>query len=171
MSESEAELEAIVDELPRKKLSGKKLVILGVAFLALAGGGVAAMQVMGGGKETKAETEVEEEPAAEGEEAATSTYVEVPDMMVNLRTADGRSRFLKVRVMLEAPSAADAAAIKEKLPAVIDGFQVFLRELRPEDLAGASGSYRVKEEMLVRVNRAVAPKRIDDVLIQELIQQ
>lgn len=166
MSESEADLEAIVDELPRKKLSGKKLVVLSIVLVALAGGGVAAMQVMGSGE---ANTEAEEEPAAEG--SATSTYVEVPDMMVNLRTADGRSRFLKVRVMLEAPSVADAAAIKEKLPAVIDGFQVFLRELRPEDLAGASGSYRVKEEMLVRVNRAIAPKRIDDVLIQELIQQ
>ena len=62
-------------------------------------------------------------------------------------------------------------AIEARLPLVIDGFQSFLRELRPEDLAGASGTYRIKEELLIRVNTAAAPVRARDVLVQELIQQ
>ncbi len=90
---------------------------------------------------------------------------------MELRPNAGTRHYLKVRVTLEAPSAQDAAALRMHLPAVIDGFQSFLRELRAEDLAGSAGTYRIKEELLVRVNRAAHPARASDVLIQELIQQ
>lgn len=53
---------------------------------------------------------------------------------------------------------------------MIDSFQSYLRALHPQDLGGASGTYRIKEELMVRINRA-GPGRASDVLVQELIQQ
>lgn len=150
------DLPALTAELPRKRWSGKRIVAALAFILALIGGLYAAKQYAA--PETV-------------ETIQTPHYVEVPDMMVNLSTTSGERRYLKVRVTLEAASAADAAEIEAKLPAIIDGFQAFLRELRPEDLAGSAGTFRIKEELMIRVNRAAEPGRASDVLIQELIQQ
>ena len=150
------DLSALEAELPRRWWSGKRIVAASALVAALSGGIYAASLV------------TKPAPVAPAE---TPHYVEVPDMMVNLRTPTGERRYLKVRVTLEAASADDKTAIEAKLPAVIDGFQGFLRELRPEDLAGSAGTFRIKEELMIRVNRAAEPGRASDVLVQELIQQ
>ena len=92
-------------------------------------------------------------------------------MVVNLRGADGTARFLKVRFTFVPVSAAKGALIKGKLPLIVDAFQPFLRELRPEDLAGSAAVFRIKEEMLVRATAAMGPDVVKDILIQDLIQQ
>jgi flagellar FliL protein len=53
----------------------------------------------------------------------------------------------------------------------MDTFQVFLRELRPTDLEGSAGTYRLKEELTRRVNTAIAPGRITAVLFKEMLVQ
>lgn len=150
------DLSAFETDLPRKRWSGKRIVAAGTLVLAL-GGGIYAVSLF-----------TQPAPVAPADKPH---YVEVPDLMVNLRTASGERRYLKVRVTLEAPSADDAAALEARLPAVIDGFQSFLRELRPEDISGSAGTFRIKEELMIRVNRAAAHGRASDVLVQELIQQ
>lgn len=150
------DLSAIAAELPRKRWSGKRIVAAVAAAILLAAGLYAAS--------------LYRRPEATAP-VAVPQYVEVPDMMVNLRTTDGERRYLKVRVTIEAASADDKKSIEARLPAIIDGFQGFLRELRPEDLAGASGTFRIKEELMIRVNRSGGPGRARDVLVQELIQQ
>jgi flagellar FliL protein len=50
-------------------------------------------------------------------------------------------------------------------------FQVYLRELRPADLEGSAGTFRLKEELLRRVNMAVHPAKVDAVLFKELLVQ
>lgn len=150
------DLAALEAELPRKKWNGKRTVATAGLVAALVGGIYAAT--------------IHTQPST-SQVSTTPHYVEVPDMMVNLRTPNGERRYLKVRVTLEAASAKDAIAIEAKLPAIIDGFQSFLRELRPEDLAGSSGTFRIKEELMIRVNRAAEPGRASNVLVQELIQQ
>ena len=145
---------------PKKK--GKKIVIAAGALLLLAGGGGAAAWTMLGSQEGAAEAP-EPEPAA--------AYVEVPPMTVNLRSGDGKPRFLKLRFILVAGKAEHEETITSKLPLLLDGFQPFLRELRPEDLAGSAAVFRLKEEMLMRSTRIAGPDVITDVLIQDLIQQ
>ena len=102
--------------------------------------------------------------------ASAEELVDVPPMTVNLRSADGANHVLKVRVML-VPGTADKETIKARLPLVLDGLQPFLRELRPEDVAGAAATFRIKEEMLVRANAAIGEGAVRDVLIQDLVQQ
>ena len=57
------------------------------------------------------------------------------------------------------------------MPRVIDAFQTYLRELRPTDLDGSAGLYRLKEELTRRVNVAVAPSQVNAVLFKEIVVQ
>jgi flagellar protein FliL len=63
------------------------------------------------------------------------------------------------------------ARLQAVMPRVIDNFQVYLRELRVEDLRGSAGVYRLREELLVRVNSAAAPVKVRDVLFKEMLVQ
>ena len=76
-----------------------------------------------------------------------------------------------MRFILVTQDAANEDVINEKLPLILDGFQPFLRELRPEDLAGSAAVFRLKEEMLSRASRVAGRGIVTDVLIQDLIQQ
>ncbi|QAY79879.1 flagellar basal body protein FliL [Sphingosinicella sp. BN140058] len=112
-----------------------------------------------------------ESAEASHEPAEAGAYVEVPPMTVNLRSGDGKPRFLKLRFILVAGNPENEEKVTEKLPLILDGFQPFLRELRPEDLAGSAAVFRLKEEMLSRAARVAGPGIVTDVLIQDLIQQ
>ena len=66
-------------------------------------------------------------------------------------------QYLKVKVVLEVKEEKQVEAIKPTMPRVTDIFQTYLRELRPADLNGSAGLFRLKEELTRRVNVAVAP--------------
>jgi flagellar FliL protein len=111
-------------------------------------------------------------PAAPATTATESVnFYEMPEMLVNINTAGRTRNFLKIRVSLEVASVADIARIELVQPRIIDNFQVYLRELRLEDLQGAAGMYRLREELLNRVNAAVRPTQVKDVLFKEMIVQ
>jgi flagellar FliL protein len=157
------------DEKPgagaRPVRSRKKLAIIGAsAAVLLLGGGGAAYALVGGGSEADAS-----HGPARG--SGPETFVDVPALTVNLRSADGVPRFLRVHLMLVPASADKQEEITQKLPLIIDAYQPFLRELRPEDLAGSAAAFRLKEEMLVRANQEVGMGSVADVLIQDLVQQ
>jgi flagellar FliL protein len=112
-----------------------------------------------------------EEKAPKDKSAEAAIYVPVPEMIVNLRTPDGQSAFLKINFAIAAHDEAAGEMLKEQMPEIRDALQPFLRELRPEDLAGSAGVFRIKEEMTRRVKDRVGPDKIDDILIQDMIQQ
>lgn len=162
---ADADLEA---GLTRKKWSGKKIamIVAPVVLLAIGGGVAFALGLIpGGGHKSEAEAE------AKAAQDQTVSYVEMADMMVNLNTGQGRQRFLKLSVKLEVKGAEQAKQIEEKLPRIRDNFQVYLRELRVEDLGGSAGLFLLKEELLRRVNTEIAPARVEDVLFSELLMQ
>jgi flagellar protein FliL len=140
-----------------------KLIIMAVAALVvLGGGGTAAHFMLAGGKEH----------AVAAAQAKPAAFVEVPELLVNLsNTGSERTQYLKVKVVLEVPDAALTQQIETTMPRVLDAFQTYLRELRPTDLDGSAGLYRLKEELTRRVNAAVAPSRINAVLFKEIVVQ
>lgn len=152
---------------------GKRKLILaaaGAAVLLLGGGGAYALS---GGK---ADADTEESAAAdhgegEGGHGEGEKFIDVPPMVVNLRSADGAARFIKLHFMLVPGANGTEEGLKEKLPVLLDAYQPFLRELRPEDLAGSAAVFRIKEEMLVRARETLGEGQVKDVLIQDLIQQ
>lgn len=159
----------IPDGLSRKKFSGKKIIMI-AAPLILIGGSVgiaASLGVFGGAEET---AHVENGPPTV-EKAIPVVFYDVPEMLVNLNTGEKKSTFLKIRIALEVDRASAVTALDEKLPRVVDNFQVYLRELRVEDLSGSAGMFRLKEELLRRVNQAIAPAKVNDVLFKEMLVQ
>ena len=147
---------------PRSKL---KLIIIIVGVLALLGVGATSYFLFfrhSGGDEQHAEAPPPKPPA----------FVEVPDMLVNLVGAPGeRVQYLKVKVVLELKEEKQIEEIKPTMPRVTDIFQTYLRELRPADLNGSAGLFRLKEELTRRVNVAVAPIKVSAVLFKEIVVQ
>ncbi len=137
----------------------RRLILIAAALLAVLGGvGSGLAWWLGSTHAGEAQAELPE------------SFLDVEPMQVNLRSPDGATRFLKVHFML-VPGTMDEGSIKAKLPLVIDSYQPFLRELRPEDIAGAAATFRLKEELLVRANDVLGQGAVRDVLIQDLVQQ
>jgi len=143
-------------------LSRKLIMIAGGAlvFIALASGG--AYYFFGG----------HSEPAA-ASQTKPVVFLDMPDVLVNLSSSGNsdRTQYLKVKVTLELPDQAMSAQIQPVMPRLMDAFQTYLRELRPTDLDGSAGLYRLKEELTRRVNAAIAPGRINAVLFKEIVVQ
>jgi flagellar FliL protein len=113
-----------------------------------------------------------EEVHAEAPPSKPPVFVEVPDLLVNLVGSPGeRVQYLKVKVLLEVKEEKQVEAIKPTLPRVTDIFQTYLRELRPSDLNGSAGLFRLKEELTKRVNAALAPSEVNAVLFKEIVIQ
>jgi len=147
---------------PAKKPPLKLIVIVAAALLVLGGGAAAAYFTFAGKKEDK----------IAGPVIKPVAFMDIPDVVVNLSGTGGeRAQYLKVRVVLEVPDQALIAQIQPVLPRVMDAFQTYLRELRPTDLEGSAGLYRLKEELTRRVNAAIEPARINAVLFKELVVQ
>lgn len=184
MEEALGEAE-LVEGLERKKISGKKVVMLVAALVILALVVIGIMSLMGGEDEVDpADAAIEKmaEDAAEQRESAQLEadhsneklqllFYELPEQLYNLNTGGQGTSFLRVRVALEIDRESYRADLDAKMPRILDEFNAYMRELRPEDLDGAAGIFRLKEELLMRVNQAVAPTRVKDVLIQEFLVQ
>jgi flagellar FliL protein len=162
-NEQEGAAEAAVPA-PKGKL---KLIIAVVAVLAIAGGGATWFFFMRGhGEEGHGQAHAEAPPPK------PPSYIEVPDMLVNLIGLPGeRVQYLKAKIVLEVKEEKQVEAIKPALPRVTDIFQTYLRELRPSDLNGSAGLFRLKEDLTRRVNAAVAPNQVSAVLFKEVVIQ
>lgn len=100
-----------------------------------------------------------------------AVFYDLQEMLVNLNTGGRKAVYLKIRVSLELENADDIVKVEEMMPRIVDNFQIYLRELRIEDLKGSAGMYRLREELLKRVNVAVAPAKVNDVLFKEMLVQ
>ena len=98
-------------------------------------------------------------------------FMTLPDLIVNIATADSRPAYLKLRLTLQAKDMETAEAIEPLLPRILDQYTGFLRELRMEDIAGSAGYSRLQLELLKRVNLAIAPAQVEAVLIEEMLVQ
>ena len=158
--EDEAAAEAAAK--PKRKFSLKLIIIVVAALAVIGGGGTAGWFFFGGHKEAKPATVAVKPP----------TFFDVPEVLVNLAASGGeRAQYLKVKIVLELPDATLQPHVQATLPRVMDTFQTYLRELRPSDLDGSAGLYRLKEELTRRVNVAIAPSRINAVLFKEIVIQ
>jgi flagellar FliL protein len=159
--------EASAASPPPAKKSKKKLIIIAAAaaLVVLGGGGAGYVMFSSPGGDAHGET------AKKSHGANAESFVDVPPIVVNLRSPDGAPRFLKIHFMLVPGAKGTSEELKAKLPLMLDAYQPFLRELRPEDLAGSAAVFRIKEEMLRRATDTLGPDQVEDILIQDLVQQ
>jgi flagellar FliL protein len=153
-----------------RRIPGKKLVlfiILPFLLIGTAGGGIYASGVL------DSLLGIEEQDGELVAEAdwGPSVFYEVPPMLVNLNTSGRKVGYLKLSVSLEVGSEEDFPKLDAVLPRIVDDFQVYLRELRVEDLRGSAGLQRLREELFMRVANAAAPTVVRDVLFREMLIQ
>lgn len=181
-------------DAPKKKKLPLLFIIIPAALVVLGGGGGAAFFLMQpkpaaaeeghgaekkGGHDKKADKKGGGHGGAGGEADPTLgviaegpdgvTFYTLPDMVVNIQAANGQPTHLKLKLTLETKDAHVAEQLQGELPRMRDMFQGFLRELRPEDLAGSAGSFQLRAEILRRVNLIAAPGKVDAVLIEEML--
>ena len=96
-------------------------------------------------------------------------FYALPPITVNIQGPEGRPTYLKLQLTLEMKDHALAEQLQGEMPRMQDMFQGFLRELRPDDLAGSAGSFQLRAEILRRVNLIAAPGKVDAVLIEEML--
>jgi flagellar FliL protein len=190
--------EGVEGEAPAKKKPPILIIAIAAGVLVLGGGGAAAFFLMkpkpeaaagehGKEKKEKKKEEKKEghgekkegEGGKEGAGAAGTPVIKegpdgvvfytLPDIVVNMQTADGKSTFLKLKLTFELPDQDTADALTPNLPRLQDMFQTFLRELRPEDLNGSQGTFQLRVELLRRVNLVAAPAKVNAVLIEEML--
>ncbi|MGY2046925.1 flagellar basal body-associated protein FliL [Methylobacterium sp. JK268] len=146
--------------------SRKRLLLIAGGALVLLGGG-------GGYAYMRHHAAAAEEAEHAAEAKAPVAFMDVREMVMNLTSDVGQpqTRFIKLRVSLEVHDARVAAEIQPLMPRIEDAFQVFIREMRPADFDGSIGTYRLREELLRRVNVAVYPAKVDAVLFKEFVIQ
>jgi flagellar FliL protein len=134
--------------------------------LIMAAGALAALLVVGGGSFFFLH---KEKPAAAEQKAV---FIPVPEMTVNIANPDSQvPRYLRLKIALEVHDERLVEQVQPMLPRVMDAFQIQLREMRPEDFEGSAALYRLKEELLRRINQAVFPAKVDAVLFNEILIQ
>ena len=162
--EGEADGAVPEESAPSEGKSKKKLILFGAA-------GLIALSLLGGGGYFVLRSKPDE--AAEKSAKKPIGFIEMRELTVNLApdSAQDRTRLLKFKVALEVKDQKLIPEIQPFMPRVEDTFQVFIRELRASDLEGSGGLYRLREELLRRVNIAVYPAKVDAVLFKELVVQ
>jgi len=168
--EATAAEEEALDEEPavaKKRFSGKKLVFLVILPLLLIGSTGTGAFMLGAFDFLGAS----EEPDAALPPEPAGHYVKLDELLVNLSSRGRKSAFLKIGISLELERERDEARIHAVMPRLVDYFQIYLRELRVEDLQGAQGLFRLREELLARANAATEPVAVKDVLFRELLIQ
>ncbi|NIJ41143.1 flagellar FliL protein [Parvibaculum indicum] len=151
-----------VSDSSEKKSGPNKLVLVGglVAVLLVVGGAGAWFTGMLGGSGAPTEEQA----------AVAPVFYDLPDFLSNL-SGPPPQRYLKMRVSLQLENPEASKIVDQQLPRVLDGFQTYLRQLRPEDLEGSAAMMRLKEELLRRLNLAIQPPVVKDILFKEIIVQ
>lgn len=153
---------------PVKKGGKGKLIIIAVpVVLLLAGGGLWFTGIL----PHLLGMEKHEEHTAEAAKPVPPSYIDVPEMVANLNSTAHKPNYVKLAARIEVPKPDDVEKVKAALPRLQDMMQTYLREMRPEELRGSAGTYRLREELLVRANAAVSPAKVSDVLFTQMLVQ
>lgn len=99
------------------------------------------------------------------------SFYTMPKILVTVSNGNGGRSQLLLKLTLESADPGVFDKVDSVLPRITDQFQMFLREMRVDDLSGSAGDYRIRRELLRRVNLSLGEDRIDAVLIEEFIVQ
>ncbi|MBI5178362.1 MAG: flagellar basal body-associated FliL family protein [Nitrospinae bacterium] len=176
--------ERLNEEAPKPKKAASKvamLAMIGGLVLVLVGvGGYFAYSMLGGKKkETKeAKTEGGEkgEPAAEGEGggeengAKLGVFVSLEPFIVNLASEEGK-RYLKVAIQLELGKAESAQEVTNRMPQIKDAVITVLSSKSSEELLTIEGKFKLKEQILTRINNLLTSGVVKNVFFVEFVIQ
>ena len=144
-----------------KGKSRKKLLLAVLVLIGVSGAAVAYATGMAG----------KLSPVATAPATAEAGSIDLPEIIANLNAGTRRSSFVRIKARLELAHKTDEVVVLAATPKIQDLFQTYLRDMRPEELRGSAGSYRLREELMARANIAVAPARVTEILFVEMLVQ
>lgn len=103
-------------------------------------------------------------------EPAGPPFMELPTFSVNLNE-EGDRRIVKAKICLELANVSDMYRVESLMPRVMDIVQTYLAELHFKDLQGQEARTHLREGLYARINFAVRPLKVTDLLITELLVQ
>ena len=154
-------------EVPSTGFDWRKLILLGVPLLVAGlGAGLWFSGVL-----PRMLGLAHDAPKTADTQSSAPVFVDLPEMVANLNGNPHRPSYVKIIARLEVGSPEDAARVQQAMPRLQDLFQTYLREMHPDELTGAAGTYRLREELIARASVAAAPARVKDVLFTEMLVQ
>lgn len=182
---------------PAPKKAKNKLVIIIIIAVLLVGligvGGYLAVSMLGGKKAAKGGAE-ESAPAAEGEhgggapkeeakgaehgggggeaggEGKMGVLVSLDPFIVNL-ASEGGKRYLKVVMQLEMARPDMTNEVTNRMPQIKDAIITVLSSKSAEELLTIEGKFRLKEQVLTRVNNLLTAGVVKNVFFAEFVIQ
>ena len=153
---------------PQKPRSRRKLIMLAAPVLVV---GIAAAGLWVTGVLPRLLGMQHAETSTEQAKSSTPIYVDLPELITNLNSNPQRPNYVKLTARLEVAKQADVERVKAAMPRLQDLFLTYMREMRPQELRGSTGTYRLREELIARANLAAAPARITDILFTQMLIQ
>ncbi len=151
-------------EKPGRKLSIKKILIIAILGLVLAGGGLVAYVVM-----------VDEPPGgieAQAGQTPSKHRVNMPlePFLVNLADKETR-RYLKLKVELEVENEAAVKELEKSIPRIRDALILLLSGKTYLDLSSFEGKQELKEEIRKKVRTVPGGGKVSEVFFTEFVAQ
>jgi flagellar FliL protein len=164
-----------------KKSKPKVLIIAAVAglVLVLVGvGGYVAFSMMGGKKKEAKEAKSEHgaapaEKGGEGEslaEGKLGQFVSLEPFIVNL-ASEGGKRYLKVSLQLELGKQETAQEVTNHMPQIKDTVITVLSSKSSDELLTVEGKFKLKEQIVTRVNTLLTTGVVKNVFFVEFVIQ
>ena len=149
----------------------KTLIIIGLVFILLIGGVLGFLFLTPTGKALMGKEGAAKESTEKKYDLESLAFTALPEILLNLRSSDGRHVFLKVTFVIESSSPKIGEKIEKIKPMITDQFQTYLRELDIDDLNGSAGVERMRQELISRTNSLLTPEKINNVLFKEFLIQ
>ncbi|MFQ3307218.1 MAG: flagellar FliL protein [Candidatus Midichloriaceae bacterium] len=110
-------------------------------------------------------------PNEEVEDAIGIHYLDLDELIVNLKANGDQNTFLRLDVTLVFKNSKDLEFAKKLKPSIRDAYFVYLRQLRAADLRGSIAIYRLRDALFRRTNKVLYPIVIDKLLFKEILVQ
>jgi flagellar FliL protein len=155
---------------------GAGIIIVVGAVILVAGAGV-ALTVTGflpkllGMKPPEGTMAAAVEKEKPKEPLTAERYYDIPPMIISLETQGHGNRILQLGLSLLMENRDDASKMHNYIPILIDAMQVYIRALPISETASVAKLSSHREEMLARINAAIAPIKAEEINIRMLLQQ
>ncbi|MDQ6998646.1 MAG: flagellar basal body-associated FliL family protein [Mariprofundus sp.] len=152
------------------------IINLVLLVLVLAVGGFIAWKLMSMETPPEAPTAKVEQtdqttiPEAEDETDVPTVYMVLDNITVNLADTD-QSRFLRTKIKLEVRNEEAKVKVDAKIVKVRDLVIRYLMSKKFSEIRTPQGQYKLKEELVWRMNQTVGGKPIIDLFLDDFVSQ
>ena len=149
-------------------LSRKKMLIFLLPVLIVIGLSVGFYYAFNSGYNSTPAAYSIVQKGGSGEDEGITVLYDLPEFSATLHNDGVDKQALRLRLNLELSNVEDIKTIELLAPKINDVVLTHIIELSPKEVEGSTGLYWLKEELLYRLNLAVAPIKIQRLNIKSL---